>query len=182
LTWERIAPGHYSLKSDLKEGELIRGAAQVGKYAIPFGPITVGSSREWAFDIERVNEMKETAETSGGRDLVDLKNAWLKPEGRELATFQVWLLIPLIVLFLLEALMTRTGWKTPKIFAKKQGEKRPKRQRVSKKKPAKDKPKTEVEKPSTESVEPASTKTQPPSDPPKEADRQSRFDRAKRKK
>ena len=74
-TWERISPGHYSLKTDLEEGELIRGAVQVGKAAIPFGPLVVGSSREWAFDAERIRELREVSKTSGGRDLLDLDDA-----------------------------------------------------------------------------------------------------------
>ena len=49
LTWQRMAPGHYRVLEDLDEGQMVRGAIQVGDAAIPFGPLVVGGSAEWAF-------------------------------------------------------------------------------------------------------------------------------------
>ncbi len=172
LPWERIAPGHYSLRTDLPESELIRGAVQIGQSALPFGPVVVGSNREWAFEAERIREMRQTSVTSGGRELVDLADAWLKPEGREMASIQPWLLIPLWCLILFEAFVTRTGWKLP-TFERAQTEKRarrPKRRTVAVE-PVNSK-KTE-EKP-TPIVTPASEDEDA-------AARKSRFSRAKKK-
>ena len=45
-TWERMQPGHYRAAIDLTEGEVVRGAIQVGKHTMPFGPLTVGSNAE----------------------------------------------------------------------------------------------------------------------------------------
>jgi len=58
LQWKRIAPGRFSLSRDLEEGTLIRGSVLAGKFAIPFGPIIVGASTEWAFEKERIAELK----------------------------------------------------------------------------------------------------------------------------
>ncbi|MBT8045265.1 MAG: VWA domain-containing protein, partial [Verrucomicrobiae bacterium] len=58
VAWKRIAPGRFSLTRDLEEGTLIRGAIQTGEYAIPFGPIIVGSSTEWSFDPDRLAELR----------------------------------------------------------------------------------------------------------------------------
>ena len=176
LTWERISPGHYSLKTDLREGELVRGAAQIGRSAIPFGPLVVGSSREWAFDRDRVAEVRETSATSGGRELVDLADAWLKPAGREMDSITPWLLIPLLFLFLTEALMTRTGWKMPDL-------RRTRKEKVKVEKPAKKKKaekKVEPKKEEKEAESPVvASKEEDEVD--EEARRQSRFARAKKK-
>lgn len=114
LTWDRIAPGHYSVKTEVREGEMIRGAVQLGKSAIPFGPLVVGSSSEWAFDPERVAELRETARTSGGRELVDLKDAWKKPPTPGFTGIRSWLFLAALGIFLAEALATRTGWRMPR--------------------------------------------------------------------
>ncbi|MDF1751198.1 MAG: VWA domain-containing protein [Verrucomicrobiales bacterium] len=167
LTWERISPGHYSLRTDLQEGELVRGAVQLGRSAIPFGPVVVGSSREWAFDADRVNEMRETSTTSGGRELVDLADAWLKPEGKEMSPLRSWLLVPLLILMLFEAFVTRTGWKLP-VYQRTAKPLRPK--------PVKAATAKAVE---PEKVEPVVEKEAAPDEA--DANRQSRFTRAKNK-
>ncbi|MCB1229999.1 MAG: VWA domain-containing protein [Verrucomicrobiae bacterium] len=113
LTWERLAPGHFSVRADLKEGEMIRGAVQVGQTALPFGPVVVGTSTEWAFDPERVAELRATSEISGGRELLDLSEAWKKPERKDFTSLQPWLLSFLLLLVLADALVTRTGWHLP---------------------------------------------------------------------
>lgn len=168
-TWERLAPGHYSLSMDLGERELIRGAAQVGGAAIPFGPLVVGSSREWAFDLERIEEMRQVSMLSGGRELVDLADAWTRPSSRGMASIQSWLLVPLLVLILMEALMTRTGWKMPlpgrmKIERNRAKKPKEKPRQAAKKEPAEE-PKARLEEEADQTA----------------PDRQSRFDRAKKR-
>ena len=58
----RRRPLHNELADRLRhmivEGELARGAVQVGSVAIPFGPISVGSSAEWAFEAQRLEELR----------------------------------------------------------------------------------------------------------------------------
>ena len=115
LQWKRIAPGQYSLTRDLEEGTLIRGSIQAGKYAIPFGPIIVGSSTEWAFDKDRLSELKSLSAQTGGRQLTDLSKAWVRPPIMHFADLRLPLAIALIVLMLLDALITRTGWSLPQL-------------------------------------------------------------------
>lgn len=115
LAWERLAPGHYSVRTDLTEGEPVRGAVRLGESAIAFGPIAVGSASEWAFDPERVDELRETARTSGGEELVDLTDAWRKPPAPEFEPIRNWLLALAMLAFLFEAFITRTGWKLPAV-------------------------------------------------------------------
>lgn len=113
LQWKRIAPGRFSLSRDLEEGTLIRGSVQAGKFAIPFGPIIVGSSTEWAFDKERLAELKSLSSQTGGRQLTDLSKAWVRPPVMHFADLRIPLAIALMVLMLIDALFTRTGWKMP---------------------------------------------------------------------
>ncbi len=126
LTWERLAPGHFSVRTDLKEGELIRGAVRVGETALPFGPVIVGTSTEWAFDSERVAELRIVSEISGGRELLELSEAWKKPERKDFASIQPWLLSLLLLLVITDALVTRTGWQLPEFALARSKSSKPK--------------------------------------------------------
>jgi hypothetical protein len=99
---------------DLEEGSVIRGAVQVGSFAIPFGPITLGSSIEWAFEPERIAELRAVSQQTGGRgELVELSTAWLRPPRVMEASLRLPLGIALLALLIVEALLTRTDWKFP---------------------------------------------------------------------
>ena len=111
--WKRIAPGKFSITRDLEEGSLVRGSIKVGDQAIPFGPFIVGSSTEWAFDKERITELRKLSSQTGGRQLTDLSKAWVRPPVQHLADLRIPLAIALLVTILLDALVTRTGWKLP---------------------------------------------------------------------
>ncbi len=113
LTWERLSPGHYQVTTTLKESEPVRGAIQVGGAAIPFGPFVVGAITEWEFNPGRISELRETSRASGGAELLDLTDAWKKPSSPESATVRDWFLTAAFLLFLLEAFVTRTGWRVP---------------------------------------------------------------------
>lgn len=115
LVWERLSPGHYQVTTTLNEGAPARGAVQVAGAAIPFGPVTVGSGSEWKFDRDRVTELRETARASGGSELVDLSKAWRKPPAPGHESIRHPLLVAALLLFLLEALVTRTGWRLPQV-------------------------------------------------------------------
>jgi hypothetical protein len=112
-TWERMAPGHYRATVDLGEGEVVRGAIQAGDHALPFGPLTAGSNVEWAFDPARVEELRQVAAQTGGRELVDLASAWQSPPLRELTDLRRWLLPLALLLIIADALITRMGWRMP---------------------------------------------------------------------
>ena len=113
VPWKRIAPGHFSVTRDLDEGAVVRGAIQVGEHALPFGPITVGSSVEWAFEPEHLSELRSVSAQTNGRELTNLNDAWLRPPNRQDVSLRWWIVAALLGLLLIEALMTRTGWKLP---------------------------------------------------------------------
>lgn len=111
--WKRIAPGHFSVTRDLDEGSVVRGAIQVGEYALPFGPITVGSSIEWSFEPERLAELRTVSAQTGGRELLDLSKAWQRPPNRQDVSLRMWIALAMLIFLVTEALLTRTGWKLP---------------------------------------------------------------------
>jgi hypothetical protein len=113
VPWRRIAPGHFSLSRDLEEGSVIKGAIRVGDHALAFGPLSVGSSVEWAFDSERLEELRQVSHQTNGRNLLNLEDAWLRPPYLSAHSLNLPLGISLLVLMVLEALVTRTGWKMP---------------------------------------------------------------------
>lgn len=167
IAWERLAPGHYSVRTELTEGEPIRGAVQVPGGAIPFGPVAVGSASEWALDPARVAELRETARTSGGEELVDLTSAWRKPPSPEFESVRNWLLALATFVFLLEALVTRTGWQLPTAGRKTVAP----QERFQRK--AATIPEPELRSPEAE---------EPPAEPePETPSRKSRYDRAKKR-
>ena len=113
LAWERLEPGHYQATTELQQGQWLRGAVRVGRQALPFGPVVLGNSTEWAFDERRVQELRNVARVSGGREIVDPRQAWRSPVQPRFADLSGWLLVVTLVLLLAEALVTRTGWKPP---------------------------------------------------------------------
>lgn len=174
LPWRRIAPGHFSLTRDLDEGSIVRGAVQVGENALPFGPLSVGSSVEWAFEPERVAELRAVSNQTNGRELLDISKAWLRPPFIAETSLRLPLGIALVLLTLAEALMTRTGWKLPQ-FALPDRQPRVKQAKVVKPKPVR--PEQEIPAPVVQQEAKAPTPT-----PLEESERSARFQRAKGKK
>jgi len=91
----------------------MRGAVQVGQYALPFGPVASGVDPEWNFDRARIAELQNVARVSGGGERIDLSKVWQAPRQEEFSAFRSWLLGALLVVFLVEALCTRLGWELP---------------------------------------------------------------------
>lgn len=114
LVWERLAPGHYSVSTSLEEGIPVRAALQAGGTAIPIGPVLSGSDSEWQFDDERIAELRETSRSSGGEERLDLTKAWREPPDPGEEPVRTPLLLGVLLLFLFEAFVTRTGWGLPR--------------------------------------------------------------------
>ncbi|MFC5456362.1 VWA domain-containing protein [Prosthecobacter fluviatilis] len=115
LAWERVSPGHYQTRTELPEGEMVRGAVQVAGQAVSFGPVIVGTSTEWAFDESRVEELRRVSQTSGGRELLEMSQAWRSPATPRFTDLGIYLLIVTLLCLLFEAFVTRTGWKLPRL-------------------------------------------------------------------
>jgi Mg-chelatase subunit ChlD len=105
--WQHLTPGHFQTSLVLDPGELIRGSVLLDKYSLPFGPIGAQKSPEWAFDRERLLEVKEVSKQSGGEERVDLASIWSAPGRVERYNLQPWLLTALLIFFLLECLLSR---------------------------------------------------------------------------
>jgi hypothetical protein len=175
LAWERLSPGHYQASVTLKEGEMVRGAVQLGGTALNFGPTLLGTSTEWAFDEARAEELRQVSASSGGRELLDFSQAWRSPRLPRFADMQGWLLITALLLMLIEALVTRTGWHMPEwAFAGWQWKCREKPKAAVMKHQARLKTTTTA----TVTMGPVTSSPVVEVTP---ADRQRRFDRAKRK-
>jgi len=172
LPWRRIAPGHFSLTRDLEEGSVVRGAVQVGENALPFGPLSVGSSVEWSFEPERLNELRASSNQTSGRELLDISKAWLRPPFIAETSLRLPLGIALVLLTLAEALLTRTGWKLPQLALPQRAAKEP---RIKVPKPKRSEKEIKIPNPTPE------TEFIPPP-PVEESKRSARFQRAKDKK
>ena len=174
LVWERLSPGHYQVTTTLNEGAPARGAVQIAGAAIPFGPVTVGSGSEWKFDRNRVTELRETARASGGSELLDLSKAWRKPPAPGHESIRHPLLVAALLLFLLEALVTRTGWRLPRVQFAGLAKTRAKKVKT---------PPSATEagtKPPVAPTEPATVAPIDPAPPAPVESRKSRFNRAKK--
>lgn len=113
IPWERMAPGHFRASTDLAPGHLLRGAVQVGGAALPFGPLSTGVHPEWDFDPRRTRELQQISAASGGKERLQLAEAWEHPPQRQLTSLRTPLLACILLLFLCDALLTRTGWRMP---------------------------------------------------------------------
>lgn len=173
LPWRRISPGQFSVSRDLEEGTVVRGAIQVGSYAIPFGPITLGSSIEWAFEPESIRELRAAAKQTGGRELLDLKTAWVRPPFIQDTSLRFPLIVSMLLILLIDALITRTGWKLPAFAG------RIARPKVTVVKTKKVKP---VEKEPEPLIVTKEETPQAPQEPIEETARRSRFQKAKDRK
>lgn len=109
VAWERIAPGSWHSTTELHEGELVTGAVTAGPHALPFGPCAVGTDAEWQTDPARRLELLAAAAASGGRELTELRSAWLNPPHRTPAGLRPFLLPLVLGLFLTEIYLSRTG-------------------------------------------------------------------------
>jgi len=109
LQWDHLAPGQLRATRPLTPGEPARGAVQLGKGVLPFGPIVVGGEIEWDFDPSKPRELVALAKASGGRELVDLGSAWERPEQRGGRSLRNWLALAFLLLLLADALSSRMG-------------------------------------------------------------------------
>lgn len=176
LSWERLAPGHFSVTTSLRESEPVRGAVQIGPAALPFGPVSAGAAAEWAFDRDRIAELRETSRATGGGEILDLPTAWRKPPAPSAESIRNWFLAIGLLVFLLEAFVTRTGWKMP--LPRLRVTARPPRKSTAAVKSGQ--PTVAVSKPK-EKAEPVSSVDSPPDSDASPADRKSRFARAKKR-
>lgn len=109
LVWEKIEPGRFRATTDLRPGKTARGAVRVGNVALPFGPLAVAGSAEWAYDRTRVTELRQLSTRSGGTDRLDLAQIWDAPRPINWRSIRHWLLIAWAVLFIADAALTRIG-------------------------------------------------------------------------
>ena len=181
IAWQRLAPGHFSAAVDLEENETARGVVQAGEHAIPFGPVNVGVSAEWAFEPERLRELRVVSAQSGGRELLDLSQAWLRPPVRQLLDMRLPLAMLILLGVLLDALATRMGLE-PRLapaLAWVRASSRGAREKMVRSKAARW-PKLLRRKARSEIVSPPPEVVSPPRTADDDARRRSRFDRAKR--
>lgn len=107
LTWKRVKPGHLTASNRLDTEKPMRGAIRVGKTVLPFGPFSLGSDEEWQLDAAKRQELIQLAVRTGGREVVDLEDAWTSEATRRFTDMRPALTLLLLVLFLAEALLTR---------------------------------------------------------------------------
>lgn len=110
LPWQRISPGEFTAAFDLQENDVVRGAIQAGGHTAGFGPLALGVSAEWAFENERLEELQTVSRATGGRELVDLAQAWLKPPVAQRMDLRLPLCIAVMLFLLLDAWQTRWQW------------------------------------------------------------------------
>lgn len=107
--WQRMAPGHFQARVDLRPGQRVRGAVQVGQQAIPFGPVYSPANAEWQPRREAQMELRALSMQTGGDERLDFTQAWKAPPLPRFTDLRPWLLWTLLAFFLLEALVTRVG-------------------------------------------------------------------------
>ncbi len=106
--WERMGPGHFTMRTILSPGKPVSGVVQVGGQVLPFGPVSAAVEAEWRIDPARVGELRALARTTGGVERRDLSAAWETPPNREGRSLRFWLLLLMLVLVPVEIFFWRT--------------------------------------------------------------------------
>ncbi len=122
--WRRVEPGRLQSTVELRGGELMRGALQLGGNSLPFGPLSGVGGEEWKRRPERLLQVRALAEASGGGDLLDVESFWVSTGRMRVQGLQLFWLTLCLILFLIEALWERLDGSLPS-FAHRQ-EKAPK--------------------------------------------------------
>jgi von Willebrand factor type A domain len=118
LVWERLEPGRFRAQHPLRSGEIYRGAVRAGASVLPFGPITAPGSAEWSFDRARLEELQAVSRASGGVERTVLASAWEDGRAateRSTVDLRPALLWCFLFVFVVEALVSRIGWRLPEI-------------------------------------------------------------------
>ncbi len=108
--WEQIRPGLLRTSFRPEHGDFIRGAIRLGDLSLPFGPASLASEAEWAFDNERKKELLDLCAESGGTERIQVSDIWKAPRTVTPRELRPWLLWGALGTFLLEALLTRLGF------------------------------------------------------------------------
>lgn len=107
LVWEKIEPGRFRASAPLVPGKPVRGVVRVGGAALPFGPATASGAAEWSQDRDRLTELRQLSERSGGRERLDLATVWDAPREVHVRSLRGWVLGLAVLLLVLEAALTR---------------------------------------------------------------------------
>ena len=167
--FERLAPGWLRSSFEMEPGAWYRGAVRIGSTVLPFGPVTAGVDAEWERSAATHEALRRTIRLSGGEERVNLADIWNVPRGEQRVDLKPWALVLLLLLFLLEALLTRTGTRLTL-----PGMKLPRRPlKTSKPKPLQPPPA-----PTAAEPPPAPTPTPPPK--PLDENRRRRYEKAKK--
>ena len=110
IPWERLAPGHFSAGVDLGTSDYLRAAVSIGDSVLAAGPLDATVDPDWTFDPKRPDQVRAAALSSGGVERVDLSDIWSAPRPDAWRGLERFLLPLLLLLLLLEALQTQTGW------------------------------------------------------------------------
>lgn len=113
INWARLAPGHFAATFDLHESDLLRGVVQVGEHTLPFGPLAVPISAEWAFDPARLSDLRLASRLSDGAERSDLSTAWQRPPVIQKSDLRIPLAILALLVVLYDAFATKTGLRMP---------------------------------------------------------------------
>jgi uncharacterized membrane protein len=115
ISWARLAPGHFSAAFDLRENTQLRGVVQIGNHALPFGPLAVPVSAEWAFDPARLADLRLASRRTGGIERTDLSTAWARPPILQHTDLRLPLAVLALLLILFDAFTTKTGFRLPQL-------------------------------------------------------------------
>jgi uncharacterized membrane protein len=107
IPWSRVGPGRFTLTRELSPGEVIHGAASIGKYTIPFGPVANPRSPEYDFDPEQYRALKQLSRLSGGQERISFDGIWDDSGEYVWYSLQMWCIALALVLLLVEVLLSR---------------------------------------------------------------------------
>ncbi len=107
--WERMQPGLFRCEFKLSAGVMVRGAVRIGQATIPFGPLSVLSSPEWAMSAENRDAFLRAVSLTGGQERLELPGIFSEPVEHGERPLLPYLLWCALALLLTDALTSKLG-------------------------------------------------------------------------
>ncbi len=111
--WQRMGPGRWSTQVELPAEGYLRGAVQIGAATLSLGPVSGSSGLEWQRDPTAKAALLQLSAATGGRVRTRLGDVFRAPRPARYRSIGGWLLAIALIVFVLEALFTRTGYRLP---------------------------------------------------------------------
>ncbi|MCH2156818.1 MAG: VWA domain-containing protein [Opitutales bacterium] len=108
-TWTRLERGRMRVRIPVEAGKTLSGVVAVEDTILPLSPVTASMDAEWARDSRGPKRLAQLSDQTEGHERLRLDEAWQPIQRSQWMELDTPLMIAALVVFLLDALLTRIG-------------------------------------------------------------------------